>query len=72
MEEIVRLVDLPYGVVSLTLMDTDGIANIYINARYNDTMRRKGYDHERKHISRDDWNNDSPVYLIEQEVRAET
>ena len=69
MEEIVRLVDLPFGVISFTLMDADGIPNIYINARMNEEMQRKGYEHEKEHIRRDDWHNDSPVWMIEQEVR---
>ena len=69
MEEIVRLVDLPFGIVSFTLIDSDGIPNIYINARQSKDMQRIGYEHEKEHIRRDDWNSDLPVYLIEQEVR---
>lgn len=70
MEEVVRLVDLPFGVVSLVMIDEDGIANIYLNARMNDEMRRRGYEHEHEHIRRDDWNSTNPVEQIEREVRS--
>lgn len=70
MEEIVRLVDLPFGVISFTLIDPDGIPNIYINARQSKEMQKIGYEHEKEHIRRDDWNNTMPVCVIEDEVRS--
>ena len=69
MEEIVRVVDLPHGVISFTVIDEEGIPNIYLNARMNPEMRKKGYAHEKEHIRRDDWSSTAPVYQIEQEVR---
>lgn len=70
MEEIVRLVDLPFGVISFTLIDSDGIPNIYINARQSFEMQRIGYEHEKEHIRRDDWSNNLPVAVIERAVRS--
>ena len=70
MEEIVRLVDLPFGVVALTLLDDDGIFNIYLNARMSIYMRRKGYKHEKEHIRRNDWGSPLTVAEIEDQVRS--
>jgi len=69
MEEIVRVVDLPFGIYALTLLDEDGIYNIYINAKLDPVMREKAYKHEKEHIRRDDWHSSLPVWMIEREVR---
>lgn len=70
MEEIiVRLKDLPYGIVACTIQDETGFYNIYINSRHGHDMQVKGYLHEMEHINRHDW--DSPLLIsdIEREVR---
>lgn len=68
-EMIVRLVDLPCGIVAFTLLDEDGFYNIYINARCSKDMQNKGYEHELEHIKRNDWYNSMLVSDIEQAVR---
>lgn len=53
-EYCVRLVDLPYGVNGLVSFDSDGFANIYINAHLTYEKRAKTIRHELKHIANGD------------------
>ena len=71
MEEniVLRYVDLPHSIRAITLLDSDGFYNVYINARLNAYMRRKAYEHELEHIRRGDWESDLPVWYIEMLVR---
>lgn len=71
MEEIiVRVTDLPHGIVAVTLLDEDWNYNIYLNARMNTQMQRIGYKHELEHIRRGDWGSPLTVAEIEREVRS--
>ena len=64
-EYCVRLIDLPYGVNGLITMDSDGFANIYINARLGYDERIKTVRHELAHLSNDDVYNGWDIRLVE-------
>ena len=61
----VRLVDLPHGVNGLLVYDENGEPNIYINARASYDMQRKAYQHEMRHLRRDDAFNSRPIRKAE-------
>ena len=48
---IVRLISLPPGANAVTMLDSDGDYNVYIDSRLSDHGRRLAYDHELRHIS---------------------
>ncbi len=63
---IVRLKDLPCGINGVTILDEDGNYNIYINARLSYYGQHEAYQHELKHIQRDDFYNNLPIQEVEQ------
>lgn len=64
----VRTVPLPCAVRAVTLPNDDGTFDIYINARLPEELQQKALDHELKHIRKDHFYNDDPVWLNEQEA----
>lgn len=62
---IVRLVDLPGTIYGCTRLGADGFANIYINAKLSPEARKKAFQHEIRHIERDDFYNNKPIQEIE-------
>ena len=50
-----RLIELPLTIRAYTSLDPDGNYNIYLNSRLSNAMQKKAYEHELKHISRDDF-----------------
>lgn len=51
MDDIVlRVIDLPARVRAVTVVDSQGDYNIYVNAGMSEEQRRKAYQHELKHI----------------------
>lgn len=63
---IVRMKDLPCGINGMTIMDSDGNYNVYINARLSWYDQKKAYEHEMTHIKRDDFYNDLPIWQAEE------
>lgn len=62
----VRVVDdMPKGVRGTTVIDEDGFANIYINARLGEIDRRRALAHELRHIGKDDGFNSKSILDIE-------
>ncbi|MGN1133349.1 MAG: hypothetical protein ACI4RN_02725 [Oscillospiraceae bacterium] len=55
MDYIVRLIDLPITVKGVTVMDSDGFYNIYINSRLCFEEQNKAIAHEMEHIARGDF-----------------
>ena len=49
---IVRLISLPPGANAVTMLDSDGDYNVYIDDRLSAYSQRLAYDHELRHISR--------------------
>lgn len=50
-----RLIDLPLTIRAYTSLDPDGNYNIYLNSRLSAQMQQKAYQHELKHIKRNDF-----------------
>lgn len=61
----VRMIDLPPGIGGAVMVDDDGFANIYINARHGHNAQLRSLEHEIKHVLSDDIHNDSPIWQIE-------
>lgn len=64
----VRTVPLPCAVRAVTLPNDDGTFDIYVNARLPEELQQKALAHELKHIRKDHFYNDDPVWLNEQEA----
>ena len=62
----VRVQDLPIGINGMTILDSEGDYNVYINARLSHDGQVKAYDHEMTHIQRDDFYNDLPIWQVEE------
>lgn len=65
-ETIVRLKDLPCGINGMTILDSNGDYNVYINARLSVDDQKKAYQHELRHIARDDFYNDLTIQEAEE------
>ncbi|MBQ7638266.1 MAG: hypothetical protein IJS90_05155 [Clostridia bacterium] len=52
---IIREIVLPSAVRAFTLPDEQGDYNVYINSSLSDEQRKKSFQHELMHISRDDF-----------------
>lgn len=65
-EVFVRLRDLPVKINGMTIMDEDGNYNVYINSRLSCDDQRKAYEHELKHIHRDDFYNSLSIQETEE------
>lgn len=55
MEYCIRYIDLPYSVKGMTVLDKNGFANIYINARLCYNIQQQAIKHELEHIRRKDF-----------------
>ena len=64
-DEYVRIVDLPPGIGGGIMVDEDGNANIYINARHGRDAQLRTLEHEREHFIRDDLHNDDDIEMAE-------
>lgn len=65
-DTIVRLKDLPCGINGMTILDSNGDYNVYINARLSVDDQKKAYRHELRHIERDDFYNDLTIQEAEE------
>lgn len=66
MDYIVRYVSLPMHVHGMTVMDENGFYNVYINSDQSEEIQRAAYEHELKHLERDDFSKrDIPLELVE-------
>lgn len=65
MEICIRLTDLPVTVPGFSATDADGFISIYINARLSKEEQLKALVHELKHITSNDFYNDSPIEEVE-------
>jgi len=61
----VRVVDLPFGVGGCVTPNDDGTFSVYINARYDRRKQQESYNHELRHIERNDFYNGLPIEQIE-------
>lgn len=64
----VRVIELPSTIPALVALDPDGNYNIYINARLSHDEALRAYEHEKRHIFRNDFFRDAPIGIIEKEA----
>lgn len=58
---IPRIIDLPVTIKGMTVKDSEGDYNIYLNARLGAEDRVKAFRHELEHIKNGDFYSDLPV-----------
>lgn len=63
-----RYVDFPPGVEGVTVPNSDGTFDIYINARLGETRRQECLEHELRHIRRDHFYSGGDVETLEAEA----
>jgi hypothetical protein len=65
----VRLIRFPSDTVrAVTLPNDDGTFDIYINERLPEELQQKALEHELKHIRKDHFYNEDPVWVNEEEA----
>ncbi len=66
----VRLVAMPLGVHGVTVPNTDGSFDIYINSRLSLKQQEATLEHEKSHISRDHFNSRRSTASIAREAEG--
>ena len=64
-EYCTRFIDLPYTVKGVTVQDSNGFYNIYINAHLSKDEQEKAIIHEITHVKRNDFYSKDSIFLIE-------
>jgi hypothetical protein len=66
-EFAVRMVDMSGDIPAAVKITRDGsdFANIYINDNLAPAARLRAFDHERRHVRRDDFRNDMTIEEVE-------
>lgn len=74
MDEIItRLAeDLPVSVQGLTVRDSNGDYNVYLNAKLSREEQQRVYCHELEHIRGGDFDRLDPVSALERDCEART
>lgn len=68
-EFYVRYVELPYTVKAVTIPNTEGDFDIYINSTLDEVQQHKALTHEIKHIKKDHFYTDTkPIEVVEDEA----
>lgn len=65
---ILRLAPLPPRINAVTVVDSNGDFNIYVNENLSSEEQRRAYDHELTHIKRSHFFSDKPVSECEREA----
>ncbi len=61
----VREIKMPLTIRAFTIPDANGDFNIYINEGLSDAAKKKSLEHEKTHISRNDFQKEISAKLIE-------
>ena len=61
----VREIKMPLTIRAFTVPDANGDFNIYINEDLSDAAKRKSLEHEKRHITRNDFQKEFSAKLIE-------
>ena len=64
----IRLILLPHTVRAVTLPNTDGTFDVYVNASLAQELQIAAIEHELNHIRKDHFYDCNPVWLNEQEA----
>lgn len=67
---IIRGIELPPKIKGVTVVDSDGDYNVYINILLSNDVQRKTQKHELRHIIKDHFHNIDPVIINELEANA--
>jgi len=62
---IVRMVNFPGDVNAAIRVDCDDFGNIYINDSLSPEAKKKAFEHECRHLERDDLSSYDPIEDIE-------
>ncbi len=65
MSIFIREMKMPLTIRAFTVPDANGDFNIYINEDLSDAAKRKSLEHEKTHISRNDFQKEISAKLIE-------
>lgn len=69
MDEITcRIIDLPSRVNAVTVVDENGDFNVYVNSKLSYEEQQKAYRHECRHIRKNHFYREKPVWRCEQEA----
>lgn len=66
---ICRFLPFPPTVNAVTVLDSEGDFNVYINSNLSAAEREKAWQHERKHIIKNHFYKDLPVSDCEREAK---
>jgi hypothetical protein len=69
-EIIVRYINLPPSVKGLTVRDSSGDYNIYINYGLGENIRDQALEHEKEHIKKQHFDKNELVNKIEKEAET--
>lgn len=56
---------------AVTIPNDDGTFDIYINSRLPEELQQKALEHELKHIRKDHFYNEDPIWVNEEEADDE-
>ena len=65
---IIRQIVLPVSIRGMTVMDSEGDYNVYLNSRISRARQLAALEHELEHIRRDHFHDSRPVHELEAEV----
>ncbi len=71
-EYYIRYVPLPVSLKGITVEDAAGFYNIYINSLLSYEEQQKAIKHELTHVSRNDFDQEKPLHLVEAYRPAQT
>lgn len=63
-----RVVDLPHKINAVTVVDSNGDFNVYVNAKLSKSTQLKAYRHECEHIKCEHFYSDRSVESCETEA----
>ena len=62
---VIRVIPLPKRINGFVTYDDEARANIYINENISDEQKRQAYQHEMRHIRRNDTSNGMEISAVE-------
>ncbi len=68
MSIFIREMKMPLTIRAFTLPDANGDFNIYLNESLSPEARKKALEHEKNHISRNDFSSPLPARVLEKQM----
>lgn len=66
----IRKIPLPHCVEGVTVPDSEGNFNVYINANLSNESQRKATEHELRHIKREHFYSSNEISACESEAQS--